>query len=198
MTMTDSETSINTRLQVIFTDLLDSLLDVIQTHQVTWDEYRAATVWLTEAGAQGFEFPLMLDVFLSQTVDDNAARETLPRVGPRATSRARSTSPIPSCWSDRTSCPSATASRGSASFSRAPSARPTDRPWPARWWTCGRRARPVSTRTSTRPSPRATSGVVGLPGFTGYMTYRDLPRPLIRSRTQLCMAFASISRCRRG
>jgi catechol 1,2-dioxygenase len=70
MTMTDSETSINTRLQVIFTDLLDSLLDVIQRHQVTWDEYRAATVWLTEAGAQGYEIPLMLDVFLSQTVDD--------------------------------------------------------------------------------------------------------------------------------
>jgi catechol 1,2-dioxygenase len=70
MTMTDSETSINTRLQVVFTDLLDSLLDIIQRHQVTWDEYRAATVWLTEAGAQGYEMPLMLDVFLSQTVDN--------------------------------------------------------------------------------------------------------------------------------
>lgn len=70
MTMTDSETSINSRLQVIFTDVVDSLLDIIQRHQVTWDEYRAATVWLTEAGAQGYEIPLMLDVFLSQTVDD--------------------------------------------------------------------------------------------------------------------------------
>ena len=70
MTVTDSETSINTRLGVIFTDVLDSLLGIIRKHQVTWDEYRAATVWLTEAGAQGYEIPLMLDVFLSQTVDD--------------------------------------------------------------------------------------------------------------------------------
>ena len=70
MTITDSETSTNTRLQVIFTDVLQSLLDIIRRHQVTWDEYRAATVWLTEAGAQGYEIPLLLDVFLSQTVDD--------------------------------------------------------------------------------------------------------------------------------
>ena len=70
MTLTDSETTINTRLGAIFTDVLDSLLGIIRKHQVTWDEYRAATVWLTEAGAQGYEIPLMMDVFLSQTVDD--------------------------------------------------------------------------------------------------------------------------------
>ena len=68
MTMTDSRT--NTRLEAIFTDVLDSLLGIIRKHKVTWEEYRAATVWLTEAGAQGYEIPLMLDVFLSQTVDD--------------------------------------------------------------------------------------------------------------------------------
>ena len=70
MVMTDSETSTDTRLQVIFTDVLDSLLGIIRKHQVTWEEYRAATDWLTEAGRQGYEIPLMLDVFLSQTVDD--------------------------------------------------------------------------------------------------------------------------------
>lgn len=71
MTVTSSETTTtNTRLQVIFTDVLQSLLDIIRRHQVTWDEYRAATTWLTEAGAQGYEIPLMMDVFLSQTVDD--------------------------------------------------------------------------------------------------------------------------------
>jgi catechol 1,2-dioxygenase len=70
MTMTDSGTSTNTRLEAIFTDVLDSLLGIIRKHEVTWEEYRAATVWMTEAGAQGFEIPLMLDVFLSQTVDD--------------------------------------------------------------------------------------------------------------------------------
>lgn len=70
MAIIDSETSTNTRLQLIVTEVLDSLLGIIRKHQVTWDEYRAATVWLTEAGRQGFEIPLMLDVFLSQTVDD--------------------------------------------------------------------------------------------------------------------------------
>lgn len=70
MTVTDPETSTNTRLQVIFTEVLDNLLGIIRDHQVTWDEYRAATMWLTEAGHQAFEIPLMLDVFLSQTVDD--------------------------------------------------------------------------------------------------------------------------------
>src|SRR5919112_5064140 len=70
MTVTESATSTNTRLEAIFNDIITSLLDVIRRHQVTWEEYRAATVWLTEAGAQGYEIPLMLDVFLSQTVDD--------------------------------------------------------------------------------------------------------------------------------
>ncbi|HET7487869.1 MAG TPA: dioxygenase [Acidimicrobiales bacterium] len=70
MTDIDTDTTTASRLQAIFTDVLDSLLGIIQKHQVTWEEYRAATEWLTEAGAQGYEIPLMLDVFLSQTVDD--------------------------------------------------------------------------------------------------------------------------------
>ena len=70
MTVTNTQPSTNTRLEAIFTDVLESLLDIIRRHRVTWDEYRTATAWLTEAGSQGFEIPLMLDVFLSQTVDD--------------------------------------------------------------------------------------------------------------------------------
>lgn len=70
MTATATHTDTDTRLQVIFTDVIDSLLDVIRRHRVTWEEYRAATQWLTEAGNQGYEIPLMLDVFLSPTVDD--------------------------------------------------------------------------------------------------------------------------------
>jgi catechol 1,2-dioxygenase len=70
MTVTESPTSTNTRLEAIFIDIIASLTDIIRRHQVTWEEYRAATVWLTEAGATSFEIPLMLDVFLSQTVDD--------------------------------------------------------------------------------------------------------------------------------
>ena len=70
MTVTESAPSTNTRLEAIFTDVITSLVDIIRRHQVTWEEYRVATVWLTEAGAQGYQIPLMLDVFLSQAVDD--------------------------------------------------------------------------------------------------------------------------------
>lgn len=70
MTATQTEVKTNARLEEIFTDVLGSLLDVIRRHRVTWDEYRAATEWLTEAGNQGYEIPLLLDVFLSPTVDD--------------------------------------------------------------------------------------------------------------------------------
>lgn len=58
------------RVEAIFTDVTAALRDIIKKHNVTWDEYRAATAWLTEAGNQGYEIPLMMDVFLSVTVDD--------------------------------------------------------------------------------------------------------------------------------
>jgi catechol 1,2-dioxygenase len=61
----------NPRVEAIFTDIVGSLRRIIEDHRVTWDEYRAATEWLTEAGSQGYEIPLLLDVFLSPTVDDN-------------------------------------------------------------------------------------------------------------------------------
>jgi catechol 1,2-dioxygenase len=70
MTVTAAETTTNARVQAIFTDVLDSLLGIIRKHQVTWEEYRVATEWLSQAGNQGYEIPLMLDVFLSTTVDD--------------------------------------------------------------------------------------------------------------------------------
>lgn len=71
MTATNEVTAAkNQRLDAIFGDLIASLTGIIETHQVTWEEYRAATAWLTAAGATEFEIPLMLDVFLSQTVDD--------------------------------------------------------------------------------------------------------------------------------
>lgn len=60
----------NERVQAIFADVTTALRDVIVKHNVTWDEYRAATAWLTEAGNQGYEIPLMLDVFLGVTVDN--------------------------------------------------------------------------------------------------------------------------------
>jgi catechol 1,2-dioxygenase len=71
MTMTTEATSTaNPRVDAIFTDVIDALAAIIEKHQVTWAEYRAATEWLTLAGSQGFEIPLMLDVFLSTPIDN--------------------------------------------------------------------------------------------------------------------------------
>lgn len=70
MTAIRTDRDTDTRLEAIFTDVVGSLLEVIRRHRVTWEEYRAATEWLTEAGNQGYEIPLLLDVFLSPTVDD--------------------------------------------------------------------------------------------------------------------------------
>jgi catechol 1,2-dioxygenase len=60
----------NERLELIFNDVVGSLCRIIEEHRVTSEEFRAASEWLTEAGNQGYEIPLMLDVFLSPTVDD--------------------------------------------------------------------------------------------------------------------------------
>ena len=75
MTMTsEAPLTKNARVDAIFSDVIDALSGIIEKHRVTWDEYRAATEWLTLAGTQGFEVPLMLDVFLSTAIDNvNAA-----------------------------------------------------------------------------------------------------------------------------
>lgn len=58
------------RLNAIVDDLQAALIEIMRTHRVTHEEYRAATVWLMAAGTQHLEIPLMLDVFLAQAVDD--------------------------------------------------------------------------------------------------------------------------------
>ena len=75
MTTLETPPTCDTRLGAIVDDVVDALRGVITTHGVTWDEYRVATGWLISAGEQGFEIPLLLDVFLSTTVDDVAAAE---------------------------------------------------------------------------------------------------------------------------
>ena len=70
MMLTDQTTK--PRLNAIFDDVRGALLDIITRHRVTPEEFRAATQWLTEAGQQDFEIPLMMDVFLGSTVDDVA------------------------------------------------------------------------------------------------------------------------------
>lgn len=72
MTMIDAGQQANPRVKDVFDDVLAALLGAITKHRVTWEEFRVATEWLTEAGNQGIEIPLMLDVFLSPTVDDLA------------------------------------------------------------------------------------------------------------------------------
>lgn len=66
----ESNATPDLRLAAILDDVVDALRGVITTHQVTWDEYRIATDWLTDAGQQPFDIPLLLDVLLSTTVDD--------------------------------------------------------------------------------------------------------------------------------
>jgi catechol 1,2-dioxygenase len=61
---------VNTRLETIFVDVRNALLDIIKKHQITWQEYRIASEWLQLAGSQTHESALLLDVFLSPAVDD--------------------------------------------------------------------------------------------------------------------------------
>lgn len=76
MAVMSTETIANPRVDVIFTDVIRALTDIIEKHRISWQEFGAATEWLALAGSQGYEIPLMLDVFLSTPVDNvNAAHE---------------------------------------------------------------------------------------------------------------------------
>jgi catechol 1,2-dioxygenase len=57
------------RLNAIVDDLQEALREIIVKHQVTWDEYRLATGWLTEAGRAG-DLADLLDFLVSAAVDD--------------------------------------------------------------------------------------------------------------------------------
>ena len=57
------------RLKAIVDDLQEALREIIVRHQVTWDEYRFATGWLTEAGREG-DLADLLDFLVSAAVDD--------------------------------------------------------------------------------------------------------------------------------
>ena len=77
MAVTEANQTTKPRLNAIVDDVRGALTEIITRHRVTPEEFRAATEWLTEAGKQDFEIPLLMDVFLSTTVDDvaQAARE---------------------------------------------------------------------------------------------------------------------------
>jgi catechol 1,2-dioxygenase len=60
----------NGRLEAVFTDILEALQQVVREHRVTQEEYRLAIAWLTEAGTQPNEIPLLVELMLCVTVDD--------------------------------------------------------------------------------------------------------------------------------
>ncbi len=63
----------NPRLNYLFDELLGTLRSFIRKNHLTHEEYRQAVDFLTEAGTTG-EIPLLMDVFLEVTVDqENSA-----------------------------------------------------------------------------------------------------------------------------
>jgi catechol 1,2-dioxygenase len=60
----------NARVDAIFADVHDALCRIIKKHHVTYDEYRAAVNWLTVAGTQEHEIPLLFDVFMATVIDN--------------------------------------------------------------------------------------------------------------------------------
>jgi catechol 1,2-dioxygenase len=63
-------TAANARVTAIFDDVHAALTEILTKHQVTWDEFRTAIGWLADAGKSDYEIPLLLEVFLSVTVDN--------------------------------------------------------------------------------------------------------------------------------
>jgi catechol 1,2-dioxygenase len=61
----------DTRLAVVFDDLVASLKQVIGKRRVTHEEYRRAVAFMCKVAESG-EAPLLMDVFLEATVVDNA------------------------------------------------------------------------------------------------------------------------------
>ena len=62
----------NARVDAIFTDVYDALCRIIEKHHVTYDEYREAVNWLTVAGTQEHEIPLLIDVFMATAIDNES------------------------------------------------------------------------------------------------------------------------------
>lgn len=63
----------NGRLNTIITDLVAGTRSVIEKHNVTFDEYRAAIGFMLKTAAAG-EIPLLMDVFLNTTISQVEGR----------------------------------------------------------------------------------------------------------------------------
>lgn len=70
MTTTVPTPTMNVRVDAIFSDVYDAICEIITKHHVSYEEYRTTVDWLTKAGAQEHEIPLLVDVFLATPVDN--------------------------------------------------------------------------------------------------------------------------------
>jgi catechol 1,2-dioxygenase len=62
------------RGDVVVSEILKRIHDVIREHDVTYEEYAAGKQWLIDVGAAG-EWPLFLDVFVEHAVEHNVHRD---------------------------------------------------------------------------------------------------------------------------
>jgi catechol 1,2-dioxygenase len=65
----DSSVSSRSRLETVFSDLVEDLRAFIRRHGLSYEEYHRAVEFVAQAGTVG-EVPLLMDVFLEAVVDD--------------------------------------------------------------------------------------------------------------------------------
>jgi catechol 1,2-dioxygenase len=69
MTGTTDTRVADARLGEIFVELTTAIRQVLRKHRVTWEEYAVAVEWLTRAGSDGVEIPLLMDLLFAATID---------------------------------------------------------------------------------------------------------------------------------
>lgn len=68
------------RTEDIVSVILKSVRQVIVDHDVTYDEYQTAKQWLIDVG-ESEEWPLLLDVFIESTIEEQAFKSRMGSVG---------------------------------------------------------------------------------------------------------------------
>ena len=70
MTAVSTPQQTTSKLEAVVAEIVDAIAHAVAKHNVSYTEYRVATEWLTRAGGQTHEIPLLLDVFLATAVDN--------------------------------------------------------------------------------------------------------------------------------
>ncbi|MCT2020858.1 catechol 1,2-dioxygenase [Kocuria marina] len=68
------------RVSLLAGALIKAANDIVEEHEVTYEEYNALKAWLIKVGTDG-EWPLFLDVWLEHTVEDVNSKERPGAVG---------------------------------------------------------------------------------------------------------------------